>query len=519
MAIRIRKFIVAAILLFSHFYSFADYNFNIGAEVNLGVGSNDFAPFYLHANRFGKITQSKNAQIDIWAEDTLSLDKRFDFSWGVEVAGGYASKVDYPQWDNAIGGFKENMQGPAPIWIQQLYGEVKWRCLYLSLGLKDRKSCFVDQNLSSGDLLWSGNSRGIPEARIGFVDYQTVPWTKKWLEADICLSYGKFIDTDWVNHHFDYYTGKRNPGPFWTYKRLSLRSNHSKPFMFQFGFQMSGIFGGYTYKYYRGEHNQTLDNYGGFKDFFLMLIPLNSNTYEGYKTGDHKGTWDIAARYRFKGGETLRAYTQWLWEDGSSLLRQNGWDGLWGVEFSLGKRWWISKAVAEYIDLTNMCGPISFAPGYHNTGDGYLPYESLGRDSYYTNFYYRDYVNYGLNMGSPMVQGLLFYTDPESIAPNNGNIHYFRVRGFHIGISGALGSNFDYILKYNHRKAWGNSNTYALINPIEADSFMAGVSYAFPNIKGLNLGVSIGVDHGTMPSNAVGGMVTLNYTMPIKIGK
>ena len=497
----------------------ADYTFDIGASLDLGAGSNDFSPFYLHSNNFGKITQSKNAQLGIWAADSLDLDKKFDFSWGIEALGGYANKVDYPQWDPEAGEWKKNMQGPAPVWIQQLYGEVKWRSLFLSVGLKDRGSSFVDQDLSSGDLLWSGNSRGIPEARIGFVDFQDIPFTKGTVQIDACISYGKFIDSKWINNHFDYYTGKRNPGSFWTYKRLSLRSKPSNPFMFQFGFQMTGIFGGWTYRYYGGKLEEQFNNYGGFKDFFLMLLPIQSNTHEGYRTGDHKGTWDIAARYRFKGGETLRAYTQWFWEDGSSLLRQNGWDGLWGMEFKLNRRWWITSAVIEYLDLTNMCGPLSYAPGFNNTGGANLPYESLGRDGYYTNFYYRDYVNYGLTMGTPMVQGILFNHDPNSLTPNDGKIPYFRVRGIHLAIRGALGPHFDYIVKYNHRKAWGDTNSYALINPVEADSFMAGASYACPRVPGLTLGAAIGIDHGTMPSNAVGGMLNVSYTMPVVLGK
>lgn len=502
----------------------AEYSFTIGGELNLGAGSNDFAPFYLHSNNHGKITQSKNAQLDIWAADSLDISKRFDFSWGIEAIGGYANKVDYRRYDPETKTWYNNPQGPAAIWLQQLYAEVKWRCLYLSVGLKDRNSCFVDQELSSGDLLWSGNSRGIPEVRIGFVDFQNIPWINGWLQADLCLSYGKFVDTDWINNHFDYWSGKRNPGSFWTYKRIALRTKPSKPFSFQFGFQMSGIFGGNTYRYGDGILQQTIDNYGGFKDFFLMLLPLDSHTHEGYKTGDHKGTWDIAARYRFKGGETLRAYTQWFWEDGSSLLKENGWDGLWGLEFKLNRRWWISGAVAEYLDLTHMSGPISYSPGYNNTGGANLPFQAHGRDGYYTNFYYRDYVNYGLNMGTPMVQGILFNTgvnknNPEEgvdkLEPNNGSIHYFRVRAFHLAIEGAIGPNCDYVVKYSHRKAWGDTNTYRLLNPIQADSFIAAATYNLPQVPGLSLSAAIAVDHGSIPSNAVGGMVTVGYQLPV----
>lgn len=498
----------------------ADYTFNAGGELNLGAGSSEFAPFYLYSNNHGKITQSKNVQLDLWAADSLDISKRFDFSWGVEVLGGYANKADYRKWDSYSKEWTVNPQGPASIWLQQLYAEVKWRSLFLSVGLKDRNSCFVDQNLSSGDLLWSGNSRAIPEARIGFIDYQDIPFTKKWVQIDACLSYGKFIDTKYIRNHFDYYTGKMNPGSFWTYKRISLRSNPTKPFMFQFGFQMAGVFGGYTDYYSDGEFKESVNNYGGFKDFFLMILPIDSHTHEAYKTGDHKGSWDIAARYHLKGGETLRAYTQWFWEDGSSLLKENGFDGLWGLEFKLGRRWWISGAVAEYLDLTNQCGPNNYLPGYNNQGGGTLPYTNHGHDSYYNNAYYRSYVNYGMLMGTPMVPGTIFNTGLiNKLMINDDWIQYFRVRGFHIAIEGSLGPNFDYIVKYSHRKAWGNSGTSALIYPIEADSFMARVGYLLPQVPGLTVSASFALDHGIIPSNAIGGMISVNYEIPVSIKK
>ena len=502
------------------FQAKAEYTFNVGGELRLGTGSSDFAPFYIHSNNHGKITQSRNVYLDIWAEDSLDLSKRFDFSWGIEAIGGAANKVNYPQWSEELQKWETNRQGPAAIWLQQLYAEVKWRCLYLSVGLKDRNSVFVNQELSSGDLIWSGNSRAIPEARIGFVDFQNVPLTKKWLQADLCLSYGKFMDTDWINHHFDFYSGKRNPGGYWTYKRLSLRTNPDKPFSFQAGIQMIGIFGGKTYYYYKGKIERIENNYNGFKDFIHILFPFWSDDREGYRVGDTKGTWDFSARYRFKGGETLRAYVQWPWEDSSGIPKKNGFDGLWGLEFNLGRRWWVTGIVAEYLDLTHMSGPIGYDPGYHNTDQNgaTLPDKVSGGDGYYNNSYYRAYTNYGLTIGTPMVMGVLFLPE-DKYNPDNGKLPYFRVRGFHIGIRGALGPDCDYVLKYNHRKGWGDTNQLTLIHPREADSFIASASYRVNKVPGLSLGAALGVDHGTMPSSSVGVMVSLTYETPVIFGK
>lgn len=493
----------------------AEYGFTVGGSLNLGAGSSEFAPYYLYANRHGKITQSKNAQLDLWAIDSLDLSKRFDFSWGVEVLGGYANKADYNRYNPTLEQWYINPQGPAAIWVQQLFAEVKWRCLYLSLGLKDRDSWFVDQELSSGDLLWSGNSRGIPEARVGFVDFQNIPFTNGWAQIDACLSYGKFIDTKWVNNHFNYFTGKRNPGTLWTYKRVALRSKPSQPFMFQIGIQMSGMFGGKTFYYGDGRMTSEVNNYNGFKDFIQILLPFWENEKEGYRVGDTKGCWDIAARYRFKSGATLRAYVQFPWEDSSGIYKANGWDGLYGLEFKLGRKWWISGVVAEYLDMTHMSGPLIYDPVYNPDGVT-LEGKASGRDAYYNNFFYRAYVNYGMTMGTPMVLGSLFFDGEHGIVNNNGILPYFRVRGFHLAVRGSITDNCDYIVKYNHRKAWGDTNMLTLIHPIEADSFIVGARYSLTQIPGLSVGAAFAVDHGSMPGNAVGGMVTLTYERGLK---
>lgn len=488
----------------------AEYTFDVGAELNMGTGSGDFAPFYLHSNRHGKLTQAHNFQLDLWAIDTLDMKKKFDIGWGLEAVGGYANRVDYMQWNNSTG-WQKNPQGPAPVWVQQMYGELKWRCLFLSLGLKRHDSCFVDQRLSSGDLLWSGNSRGIPEARIGFVDFQDIPFTNRWVQFDVSLSYGIFTDEDWVKNHFDYYRGRMNPDPYWSYKRLAARTNPSKPFMFQAEVQMSTIFGGTTYYYGNGRLIDKVNNYTGFKDFIQVLLPFWTSQKEGYRVGDTKGTWDFAARYNFKGGESVRAYVQWPWEDSSGIVKKNGFDGLWGAEFKLGRPWWITGAVVEYLDLTHMSGPILYDPA-HDDRNPPLPGFAGGLDAYYNNYFYRAYTNYGMNMGTPMVQGVIFQKEknsPEYV--ENGTMPYFRVRGIHLALEGNLTADWTYMVKYNHRKAWGSTNTYALIHPVQSDSFMASVSYQPQRLKGLAFSGSLALDHGNMPGNAFGVLLGVSY--------
>lgn len=480
----------------------AEYRFGVYGELSPYAGSNDFAPFYISSNRHDKLTQSKGLLLDVGAVDSLDRSKRFDFSWGVEALAGVANSVDYRRWDPASEAFVANPQHPANIRLQQLYAEVKWRCLLLSAGMQSRGSAFVNNRLSSGDVVWSGNARAIPEVRIGFVDFQNIPFTRGWVQADLCISYGKFFDKDWVENHFNRYEGRICPSPLWTYKRIYLRTNPTKPFYFQFGIQMSGLFGGTTYTYDKGKVTREVNNYGGFGDFFKMIFQLR-NSREGYMMGDHKGSYDGAATYRLRSGHTLKAYFQWFWEDGSGMSKSNGFDGLWGLEYRAPKRTWLNGVVVEYLDFTNQSGPIHFAPA--DNPDSFIHQQVQGNDCYYATSAYRPYTNYGMTIGTPLVMGTIYNLD------GNPELYATRVRAYHLGAEGAIGSDFDWTLKFNYRKAWGNTNSYAILHPIHATSFYLGAAYRFPRVKGLKISAEFGLDSGNAPQNACGALIGLGY--------
>lgn len=489
----------------------AEYGLHGNGTFFAGGSTGDFAPFYFSSGNHGRITQSDNILLNLSLTDSLNLNKRFDWSWGVEALGGWSSSNKYGRWDideNAL--VYDNKQYPARIWLQQLYAEVKWRSLFLSVGMKDRSSALVDQTLSSGDLVWSGNSRSVPEVRIGFVDFQNIPFTNKWMQIDACLSYGKFFDDNWQRNHYSYQSGKINTGTLWTYKRLYLRTNPTKRFHAKFGFQMTGLFGGVTKYYDRGKLLKENDNYDGVKDFFQMLVPVNSDR-EGYKTGDHKGSWDISLQYRFRDNSTLRAYTQFFWEDGTGMSKHNGLDGLWGLEYKRSERTWLHGAVVEFLDFTNQSGPIQYNQA--DDASSNLVANTTGRDDYYNNYFYRAYVNYGMTMGTPMVIGTLYNLNGMS------SLLYNRVRAIHIAAEGALSDDIDYIVKYSHRKAWGQPFSVQLLHPGVSDSWMVGVKWRVPSIKGLTFTGMVGGDHGNLPANTFGVQVGLGYDLDMKISR
>ena len=80
-------------------------------------------------------------------------------------------------------------------------------------------------------------------------------------------------------------------------------------------------------------------------------------------------------------------------EDGSGIGRQNGWDGLWGIQYDFKPGLPVSKIVLEYFDFTNQSGPIHYAP--HDTPGSSITDVATGGDNYYNNDFYGPYCNYG----------------------------------------------------------------------------------------------------------------------------
>ena len=80
------------------------------------------------------------------------------------------------------------------VYLQQLYAEVGYRCLQLSIGSKARRNDFVDARLSTGDMAYSGNASPIPEVNISIPHFTVVPWTKGWLQLKGDFAVGRSFD-------------------------------------------------------------------------------------------------------------------------------------------------------------------------------------------------------------------------------------------------------------------------------------------------------------------------------------
>ncbi len=496
------KSTLAALAGTAAFQANADLPVNYRAEAMFNAGNGDLAPYFIASNNNGVLTQSVSGLLRGTAWKPMDTAGRFSYGFGVDFLTGATNKTSYACVDSE-GSWLSHREGPAAIWLQQLYGEVKYRSLYLTAGMKQRHSDIVTFGLSSGDLIESGNARPIPQVRAGFIDFQNIPFTNGWLQLQGEIAYGKFFQNKYLENHYNYNSGQINLNTLYHYKHLYFRTNPDKPFSATFGGRFVCLFGGKTEYYSGGKLKKEMKNRTNLKAFWQAFLPQD-NGYEGYYEGQHLGSWDIALRYRLGNGDQIRAYVENLWEDGSGMGKLNGWDGLWGLEFKSSRKWWITGAVVEYIDFTNQGGPMHWDPA-DNPGTTLTGVQATGSDTYYNNGFYNAYANFGMSIGTPFSKAPIYNT--------NGEVMYLdtRVRGFHVGVTGNLGDNVDYRLLGSYRKSWGNYGAPRLY-PARDVSVMAEVTWHIPSVKGLDFKAQVAADRGKLYGNKLGGLISVSYS-------
>lgn len=464
-----------------------------------GGGNGTFAPYYIASNNNGIITQSDNLLAGISVRQDHYGNRRFSYEWGAEAYGGYNSLTTYRRYSDH--GWTDNPQHPAHIWIQQLYAGVRYRSLFLTAGMKNSHSALLNDALSSGDYVEGCNARPIPQIRVGFADFQPIPFTNGWVEIQGEISYGKMTDSKWQRNHFNYYNSLICTGKLYTYKRCLLRSKSSMPFSITIGMQIGAFFGGTTSTYEQGQLVKQTKNPAGVKEFIKMFIPTGGD--EDFYLGSSLGCWDIHMRYNIACGHTISAYHQRPWETGSGIAFQNGFDGLWGIEYKNEALKWLSGVVIEYLDFTNQSGPVHYDGA--DLGNDRLPYHVNGADDYYNNFYYGAYANYGMSLGTPFLKSPVYNTDGYPAFTDN------RVRGFHIGVSGQLSPRLDYRVLAGYRKGWGTPHL-PLWHATDDISMLLQASYTPPIADNrLKIDAKIAFDHGNMYGNTIGAFVSLKY--------
>ncbi len=494
------RYLCSGVLAFAALSATAEFTVDYRGEASVNAGSGDFAPYYIASNVHGTVNAPVGAYLraGIWHKPDLT--SRFSWGFGVDGIAGAGKKTTYAYYDGAAGQWRSHKIGAPTAWIQQLYGEVKYRGVFLSAGFKEYDSQMLDSRLSSGDVTFSGNTRPLPGFRVGFIDFQDIPFTNGWVQIQGAIGYERATDDDWMLEHFNHFAGHYNTDWWYNYKYCYFRTKPSERLSVTFGMQAAGQFGGTTMKYYAGKEGSVTKHDTDFHSFVDMLVPRGG---DAYFVGNHVGSWDVKARYRLHSGIEVSAYVQKPWEDGSGIGFMNGFDGLWGIEFkNTGERNLLQGAVVEYLDFTNQSGPIHWDVNDHS--DSNLYGIATGHDNYYNNFLTNGYALYGRTIGTPFVPGPFYNLNGQN------EFQCTRIRGFHIGALGALSPSVDWRMMLSWRKGWG---TYVapFLEPRTNTSMLAECVWHPARVSHLTVKAQLAFDAGSLYGDNFGALVSVSW--------
>lgn len=504
------KIAFASLLLIgSGISALADVPIEYHASVTAQASSRSLAPYMLGSWNQGRYVEGNGIWQDASAEKQLDMTKRFSWSAGVGYIAGVGRKTDYACWDSSTETWGENRAGRNAFRITQLFGQLKYRGVFLTIGMKNSKSGIVDDDLSSGDLTRSNNATPIPGIAAGFIDFVDIPFTKGWLQINGEIMYGKMMDSRFKAREFNYFDGVFAQSLWYNYKRCYFRTNPEKNFYITIGMQAAGMFGGWDAKYKEGKIIRTDDRGFKLEDVFQMFFPREGG--ENYYTGNHVGTWDFKADYKLRNGSQLSAYFEWPWEDGSGIGRMNGWDGLWGIQYDFGRRGIVSKALVEYLDFTNQSGPIHFDP--EDNPFNPLTGHAQGADDYYNNDYYGAYSNYGMSIGTPFLMSPIYNL--------NGSLAYLhnRARGFHLALEGNPTEWLEYRVMGGYQKAGGSGSMPAYRRKSTTSALLDVKIRPFRNTPQLELGLKLAFDKGDLRGDNFGAQLQFTYRGLFKTGR
>ena len=149
------------------------------AEIFGSVASGDNTPFWMVSNRYGIVPlEANNGYLNAGVFHNQTFGKGFRWGAGLDVV------AAVPRHRN--------------FFIQQIYAELGYKCLLLSVGSKERYNSLWDRWLSSGDIVQSANARPIPEVNISIPEFTVVPLTKGWMQVKGDFAVGRSFDKDYL---------------------------------------------------------------------------------------------------------------------------------------------------------------------------------------------------------------------------------------------------------------------------------------------------------------------------------
>lgn len=392
----------------------AQLKYSVSSDLNLGNGN--VSPFWFSTNKQGIVPitpNNGNLRLSFFSNEIKR--KEIGYKFGLDVI--------------------EQIQTKNQFFIQQAFVDITYRKGALSMGAKEKNSILKNSELSIGGLSYSGNARPIPEIRLGTNEFVTFPWLlNRDLSVKTGFSYGWLTDNVFQKEH------RTVPGPYnqntlYHHKDFNLNYHQKQSkWWFDFAIETNTMFGSsyYTFDIYNNNKPIVIESNPTLKHYLMTLLPLpgdKSSVIEdqNYLYGSSNGSEHLRISYEEK-NYFLRAYYENYFDDFSGFSKQNGFDGVWGLEYEKKSGNGITGIVVEYLQTTHQSGPIHWMP--YEAPDSPLTNMATGSDNYYNNHSFaQGYAHHGMNIGNALLTSPIYNT--------NGSLWHYnnRVKGLNLGIS------------------------------------------------------------------------------------
>jgi hypothetical protein len=422
-------------------------------EMGSAIGAGDELPFWLHSNKYGQFSTNKT---NIYGKagfqkSTSDTSKKFNFGYGIDLINRNDNK---------------NM-----LFFHQAFIKIKYRIAQIHAGKMEEQFGEQDKNLSSGNLLFSGNSRTIPEISFNFPEY--IPLIKGYVDVKGYISHGWMNDNRYIKNYYLHH------------KNAYIRLGSKFPVTFSYGLEHYAQWGGYS-----PEYGQLPNKFNDFKKVFFARSGGNEAPWIDSinRLGNHLGSKNFTFEVKTK-PVFAKLYWQYMFEDASKDHWENISDGLWGISLEFAEKKIIKKIVIEYINTTNQSGPIHLWNDTIHLG---------GEDQYFNNVVYRNgWKYYDRIIGTPFITP---ETNTNEIGTNNNCI-----RAWHFGFMGTINNSINYRLfitqVYNYGTIIPNigSYIYSYKSVKKIRSVMFETLYKLKNNFQMN--VTISADFGNTTHN------------------
>ena len=460
------------------------------------VGTGHFTAFQLAANRHHVLSTRANTA---YLRGAVGMEHAF--SKNLSVTG----KVD------VVGSVHADHRA----YLQQCYVNLSFlkSTFFLEAGSREQQQVMRDSQLSTGSFVKGTNAKPIPQVHLGTNGFWTVPYTKRWLQVNFDFGYGKPTDSGYREDQYRKSTDVNwfyTTGAYYHQKHLYLRSNPDKRFFVTVGIEHAVQFGGTKYSYENGEL-QADAKPAGLKAFWQVVLPAGDNNYfennamEDWVYGNHLGVMTYQAGWNIHDHHQLLAYLDNPFEDGSGIRKSNGWDGLWGLQYTNATpgRQLVRAAVMEYFQTTNQSGPLHWDPAdYPEPVRSQITDLVVGADDYYNHMFYGGYSHHGMTPGNPLVTSPVYNRDGHSLFRDN------RVKAWHLGVNGELTDRLSYLLKCTYREGWGTYRLSPLASKHHSfDAMLQGTYHTGP----WHLSAACALDRGNILGDCTTFSLKIHY--------